>query len=689
MAHADSTPDQRSANDLEEIVVTAQKRTEHLVDVPASVSTLSADILNGTGMKTVNDIAQVVPGVQIASQGAFSLPFIRGIGTTISGAGFPSNVATYVDGIYHPTGLSNNAGLVDVTDMEVLKGPQGTLFGRNATGGAILLTTASPSFTPAFKAKVSFGSFETADVGLFATGPITNQLAGSISANYGYSNGYIRNIYTGFNNDVSYDGAVRAKLLLQPIDTLSFTLGYEYSNVSDPTGNAQSAYNGWSDGALVPGAIVATRRGQNSDDSVVGHRVTDSRVTLKGDLDLGWASFKSYSSYQDERTFDHFDLDSSSAALLGSNWRLNEDSISQEFNLTSPNNDHFTWVIGAYYFHDYNWFPSYNLTAAGGALFDPAVVVFSAGVHTNSGALYADGTYKLVDRLYLTVGGRYSGDWLKGNFTYPPGPYTAFGTSWKDFTPRAIVRYQTTDSSNVYVSFSQGYKAGALNAQGGDTTPVKPEKVNAYEVGYKLAGHRLRAETAAYFYDYKDLQVQTISNNQSLLQNAAAARIYGAEAHLAADLRQGFILDIGGAYTHARYRAFPGANVFHWSPVDGVLSLQADDSGKSLILTPTYSGNLTLSYSHLVSGGDLLLTGNYHYQSRIYFDTDNVVAQGGYGLLNLRASWTTSGERYTFALYGKNVTNQIYRNFVLDGNVAFQQLYGRPAEFGGEVSVKF
>jgi iron complex outermembrane recepter protein len=696
-AYADSATEQAGpaneeapASSLQEIVVTAQKRSENLVNVPATITTLSRDSLTNTGMTSVNDIAQVVPGLQIASQGAFSLPFIRGIGTTISGAGFPSNVATYVDGFYRPTGLSNDMDLIDISDVEVLKGPQGTLFGRDATGGAILLTTQAPSFTPEFKGRLSYGSLDTANVGAFATGPlIGNTLAGSISVNYGYSNGYIRNIYTGLNADVSDTESVHLKLLWEPISTLSILFGYEYSKVTDPTGNDQGAYNGWSDGALVPGAIVANQPRQTSQDSPTGHEVRDSRYHITTDLDLGWASLKSYSFYLTERDWDHFDLDSSSAALLGSNWHLFENTITEEVNLTSATNDKFNWVTGIYYYHDYNWFPGYNLTASGGTLYNPPVVLFTAGVHTNSGAVYADGTYKLADRLDLTVGGRYNADFLRGDFDYFPAPLTTFRTSGKDFTPRAILRYETSDNSNVYLSFSQGYKTAALNAQGGDTTPVKPEKVNAYEIGYKMAGHSVRAETAAYFYSYKDLQVQTIEDNESILQNAAAARIYGVEGHLAADLTQGFIVDVGANYNHARYTSFPNANVYHWSPIDGVESLQADDSGKSLILSPAFSGNVTLSYKHPLAGGDFLVTSNYHYQTEIFFDTDNIVKQGGYGLLNLRAGWTPPDSHYTFSLYGKNVTNKTYLNFVLDGSVAFQSLYGRPAEFGGEVDVKF
>jgi iron complex outermembrane recepter protein len=687
---AGPTADETNDNSIQEVVVTAQKRSENLVNVPASVTTLSSDSLSNSGMSSLNDVVQLVPGLQIASQGAFSLPFIRGIGTTISGAGFPSNIATYVDGFYRPTGLSNDLTLIDVSDVEVLKGPQGTLFGRNATGGAILVSTQAPSFTPSVKARVSFGSFDTGEVGVFATGPLIGDvLAGSISTSYGYSNGYIRNIYTGLNADVSYNESVHGKLLFTPFSSLSVTLGYEWSKVSDPTGNSQGAYNGWSDGALVPGTIVATNPRTTSDDSPTGHVVRDSRYHMTIDYDMGWASLKSYSFYLTERDWDHFDLDSSSAPLLGSNWHLFENTMTEEINLTSATNDRFNWVVGAYYYHDYNWFPGYNLTAAGGEVFNPAAVVFNAGVHTNSGAVYADGTYKLVDRLNLTVGGRYNGDFLRGDFTYYPAPQVRYGTSWKRFTPRAILRYETTDNSNVYVSYSQGYKTGALNAQGGSTDPVQPEKVNAYEVGYKVAGHSLRAETAAYFYDYKDLQVQTINDNQSFLQNAAAARIYGWEGHIAADLSEGFQADLGANYNHAHYTNFPDANVFHWSPTAGVESLQADDSGKSLILSPAFSGNATLSYRRMVAGGPLLVTTNYHYQTAMFFDTDNIVKQGGYGVLNLRAGWTTPDSHYTFSVYGKNLTNKSYLNFVLDGNVAFQSLYARPAEFGGEISVKF
>jgi iron complex outermembrane recepter protein len=687
---ADTAADETSDNSVQEIVVTAQKRSENLVNVPATITALSGDALTNSGMATLNDIVQVVPGLQIASQGAFSLPFIRGIGTTISGAGFPSNIATYVDGFYRPTGLSNDLNLIDVADVEVLKGPQGTLFGRNATGGAILVSTQAPSFTPSVKGRLSFGSFDTADAGLFATGPlIDNLLAGSISANYGSSNGYIRNIYTGLNPDVSYNESLHLKLLLQATDALAITLGYEWSKTSDPTGNEQSAYRGISDGALVPGAIVAVGPRKISMDSEVGHVVRDSRYHMTIDYDMGWASLKSYSFYQTERDWDHFDLDSSSAALLGSNWHLFENTMTEEINLTSASNEKFNWVVGAYYYHDYNWFPGYNVTASGGLTFDPALVIFNAGVHTNSGAIYADGTYKLLDHLDLTIGGRYNGDFLRGDFTYYPAPQVQFGSSWKQFTPRAIVRYETTENSNVYASYSQGYKTGALNTQGGSTTPVQPEKVNAYEVGYKIAGHILRAETAAYLYNYKNLQVQVDNGNVSTLQNAAAAKIYGWEGHIAADLTQRLTLDLGANYNHAHYTSFPSAIDYTSDPAVGVQPALVDASGNSLIMSPALSANATLSYRQPLAGGDLMVNANYHYQTRVNFDVANSVYQGGYGLLNLRAGWTTPGSHFTFSVYGKNLTNKAYINYTTVQNLAFQSLWGVPLEVGGQIDFKF
>lgn len=685
LASADNGP-----TSVEAIVVTAQKRSEKLVDVPATVAALSDKTLKNANITSLNDISQIVPGVQIASQGAFQLPFIRGVGTTISGAGFPSNVATYVDGIYQPTGLSNDANLIDVSDIEVLKGPQGTLFGRDATGGAILLTTAAPSFAPKFEARISYGSYNTTDDSIYVTGGLTDQLAASFSGDYGYSDGYLHNIYTGKTGNISRNNLERIKLLWTPIKPLSITLAYEHNYVNDPTGNMQGAYNGWSNGALVPGAVVASAPWQVSDNGQVGHEVEDNRYSLTAKYDMGWATLKSLSSYQTEGDFDHFDLDSSSASLLQSNWHLDERTFTQEVNLTSPSNDRFNWVVGAFYYNDNNFFPGYNLTASGGVTFNPAFVVFNAGVRTNSGAIYVDGTYRLIDQLYLTLGGRYNIDALTGRFVYyPPSPQVVFNHTWDAFTPRAILRYKITRDQNVYFSYSEGYKTGALNAQAADTTPVSPEKVSAYEVGYKATASTWRVEAAAYYYDYKNIQVQTISNNLSLLQNAAAAEIYGGEIHFVKELARGLTLDAGGAYTHARYQSFPGANIFLWSPTLGVESVQANDSGKDMILTPEFSGNVTVAYDHPLYQGDMRLTATYHYQSKMYFDTDNIVSQGGYGVLNLRASWTTPNSHYTFSVFGKNVTDQAYRNFVLDGNEAFQQLWGAPAEWGGEIQCNF
>jgi iron complex outermembrane receptor protein len=673
---------------LEEIVVTAQKRSESEVNVPISIATVSRDALVTLGIQDVTDLPSVVPGLRIDFSGAFSQPTIRGVGSAILGPGLSSNVATYVDGIIRPSSLTNNVQFDDVSNIQVLKGPQGTLFGRNATGGAIIISTQEPTFDTTIKANASYASYHTAKEGLFASTGFTDTLAGSISVTQAKSDGFVRNVFTNSDAGQYNDWGIRAKVLFRPSDTLQFLLSYEHLVANDNRATALNVYRGYSDGIFFPGAIIPTTRGTVANDFPSFATSKSDGVTLKSMFDFGWATLTSYTGGQWEHDHNSSDIDGSSAPVVGVFWPINDRTLSQEFDLTSQKSDSFNWVAGLYYFHNQSDWPNLEVSLGsvnGGAPFTS----LENFVTTKSYAAFFDATKTITDKLFLTAGVRAGNDTVDARFQNNGGPLETPSHTWGSATPRLVLRYALDPQSNVYASFSEGYKSGVFNAPGSSTVPVAPEKINAYEIGYKTAHSRWRWDAAAYYYQYRGLQVDSYTSLGSVLTNAAKSRIYGLDTSFTGQLTDRFSATVSAAYTHARYTDFPTAAGYTFSPTTGVASVTENASGFQMQRSPTFSGDVILNYGIPLSYGKVDLAALYSFQSKVYFDAIEYAYQGAYGTLNLRIDWTDPSKHWTVGIFGKNVTNKVYISQVLPDSAYFGQQYGEPATVGVEVRAKY
>ncbi|MEI9997466.1 MAG: TonB-dependent receptor [Rhizomicrobium sp.] len=690
-----STTDSRAADaaessttvQVETVVVTAQRRAERSVDTPISVYVASGDQLHDRGATNFQDLQNYVPGVHMDQNGLAFQPTIRGVGSAISGPGDSANVATYVDGFYRPSMNSNNMQFDDVASIQVLKGPQGTLFGRNATGGAFLVTTNQPSFDFGATARLGYGSDNTLNASGFVTGGLSDTVAASLSAYGSRSDGSVTNIVTGKEQARYTNWGVRSKLLYQPDGDLTFTLAYEHTQIDDPTFIAFNAYHGWTAGVFDPTAVVTQKRGETSLDGLPVTKVQNDGLYLKGVYDMGWATLTSYTSGAHERVFNQLDMDSSSSPLELVNWHITEDTITQEFDLASEGEGPFKWVAGLYYYNDSDVYTDFDVAVGGGA---PFVAFANAGQRANSVAAFVDGTYNVWDNLYLTLGARYSYDRIAENFilgAVPPSQ--SYSHDFNSFTPRAVLRYQLTPDSNVYLSYSQGYKSGVYNVFGAATTPVKPETISAFELGYKVTSSDWDFETSAYYYNYKNLQINTYVAFTSQLVNAANSQIYGLDANLTGRLTDDLTLNASAAYTHARYTNFPDDPSYTWDPASGVVIGTIVGDGLAMQRVPEFQMNIGLDYHHPLFGGVMNLQGNYGYQTKVYFDPADVTQQPAYGVLNLRASWTDADGRWQYSVFGNNVTDEAYITQVLPVAFAFNQSWASPAVFGAEVRLRY
>lgn len=691
-----------------EIIVQAQRRSQNLTDVPISVTAVQADALSNSGLDSVKDLTQVVPALRIDQNGSYSAPTIRGVGSSIAGTGFSNNVAVYVDGFYNPSQNTTDSLFVNLQSVEVLKGPQGTLFGRNATGGAILMRLRDPSFTPTVEGRVSYGRYNSLEAAAYASTGVSDKLAIDVSAAMTRSDGFLTDIVTDNDKAGKYaNWGVRTAALFEPVDGVSFKLAYSHSEDHDnrpyATGGAPDANGDSQSIGVLLGGVSPTERGKVANSGKTRFNSNIDGVFLTSTFDIGEVQLKSYSMYRHEKTENFLDLDASSVPAFEGVFYLNNRTISQEFNV-SGSNDRLDWLAGVFYLNHKDHqgpFPVLFGEALTGLPGGATVDLYEAGVKIQAYAAYADLTYRLTDNLYATLGGRFS--YEKSNAYWVLSPTSVafgigggnpagrvdFSSDWKDFSPRAVLRYQITPDSNIYASYSRGFKSGLLTPNGFDTTPLAPEKLDAYEIGYKYGDARVRASAAAFYYDYRNLQVAAFVSGTGVYRNAANSEIYGFEATIAAQVTDELRLSAGAAYTHARYKDFLGSSKYVATGFGTYAAVPVDASGFRMQRSPDWSGNVAADYSKEVGNYTVSVNANAYFTSKFPFDTAETFYEGGYTVVNASVNFGPSDGKWKVGIYGRNLLDTKYRTQVLPGDFAIQQVYGEPVTYGVMLSFDY
>ena len=695
-AQATATPPPPSGDGamIEEVIVSAQKRDQALQDVPISITALSSDTLEKANFSSVNELPAMVPGLRIDASGAFFQPTIRGVGSSIAGVGFTSNIATYVDGFYIPSQATTNMQLINLKSVQVLKGPQGTLFGRNATGGAILLSMADPSHVTSGTFKASYGSYNRTNFSTYGTTEVSDSVAVDVSGYWETSDGYVDNIVTGRDDDGALSRrGVRLSSIWDAADGLSFKLAIQHDDIDDATVNATSAYKGESTGTGMDGAVVADRPRDVSNDGRTEFSSQVDGVYLTTKADLGFAELVSYTMGRKEQNQQLLDLDSSSLPIFHTYFNIENEAYSQEFNLSGDLLDKkLEWIAGLYYLNVDEHFTDLGVAAFG----NPFTSLYDVRSKMESYALFLDGTYHFDEQWSLTLGGRYSDEDATGYINIHPGglafglsPVEPFSDSWSSFTPRVVLGYKPTDRSNIYASVSRGFKAGQVSPSSLSQVTVDPEKITAYEIGYKLAQSRIMFDVAAFYYDYKDMQVAGFDGISALVTNAATSTIYGGEMQIFGALTEQWTAKLGLSYVHGEYDSYPSAPYYERADDGTYPATSRDASGNMMQRAPKLTGNLGLQYETPVAKGRMRYNADGYYTSKFYFDPANNYPQKAYALLNVSVSWIDPSDRWTLSLYGKNVTDETYRSQVLAGQFAIQQSYGEPATVGFSTTYKF
>ncbi|MEJ2410787.1 MAG: TonB-dependent receptor, partial [Novosphingobium sp.] len=388
-----------------EIIVTAQRRAQRLQDVPIAISAIGASSLANAGVTGTTQLQAVAPSLQINQSFGPANIFMRGIGFKSGDLLAESSVAIYVDGVYQPNAVANIFEFNGVERVEVLKGPQGTLFGRNATGGVVQVITKAPSFAPEMNFEVGYANYETVRASAYVSGGLTENLAANVAVQYQNQNkGWGRNITTGEKRGYSRNFNLRGKLLFTPGDATEITLSGNYTNFNRQNLDPQNP----------PGAVLATGQGYLGRYQVAGDSNTEATGrsyggSLTATHDFGGFQIRNIAAYQKVTMFQGLDQDASALPLVRGDFHFRSRMITEEFHVLAPSDAKFQWLAGVYYFNFDGFSDPVDIT---GLVFGgpgQGVAVYGQS-EARSIAGFAQGTYPLTDKLNLTAGIRYTRD---------------------------------------------------------------------------------------------------------------------------------------------------------------------------------------------------------------------------------------------------------------------------------------
>ena len=737
-------PPESAANQntgLSDIVVTATRRSENLQQVPLSVSAISSEQLASRGVALTNDLAAVAPNVNVNTQYGETQPnfTIRGVGVANEfNVNAASPVGVYVDDVYKSFRFTHGQSLFDLDRVEVLRGPQGTLFGRNTTGGAINLITRKPRLegTTGY-VTAGYGNYDRYKIeGAFETTMVEDQLGLRVAGYRLKQDGFFKEVDPSgnrfgskrYNSSDSY--GVRATLRMKPSDRLDITVSGQYGH-DNPTGPARYGYGIVPDGS---GGFTDFSGYSRFNDPLIKNdnqfHMNDlgkfKTIARSGILNIAWNdggawSVTSVTGY----TSGLYDLEDESDggpnSLVGIHYNAKTRDFSQDLRI-NYDSENFKLIVGGYYGKDrlrannqlgfFGFLPD----ATSPATFNPGVTSsFNAlqtyGQDRESKAIYGEANYKFSPAIDLTIGLRYTDDGIKyvngnsvvySNFSGSGVPLFPLFTGLnqdngsKKLSGRAILNYNFTDDIHAYVSFSRGQRSGTYNGFAYSTADqvyfVPPEQLDAYEGGLKtrFLNNRLQVNASVFHYNYKGQQVQEIRGVVGFL-TSVDAKVTGAELEVVSKPISDLTLRANLGYLDTKYA---GGSV-----ISGI-----DISGNKLPFAPkiTASGGFDLTAFHL-SSGNIVLSGEAQYSSMFWYDIFNndqpppagftrqvELKQKGYALLNGRLSFVN--DSFSVAVWGKNLANKKYypAGYNVEGGVGVDFLVrGAPRTYGIEGTVRF
>ncbi|MBV8238775.1 MAG: TonB-dependent receptor [Sphingomonas sp.] len=674
------TPPPRPDDMLGDIIVTAEKREESLQKVPISITAMTGETLLETGISNVEDLQFFVPGVSVTND-AQAIINIRGIGTSSFGIATDPSTTVHYDGVYIPRPTTSYQDMFDVERVEVLRGPQGMLFGRNSAGGTFNIVSKMPTKDFSGTLGVRLGNYNKRTFSGTVAGPVGEKARMRVTLVRNRRDGLYRDVVTGKRYQNEDNLAGRVTLAIDASERLEIIVR------ADATRDRETGYPGVRDfyppEFAAAGAIIPTGRDDIALDKEQRYDIDAWGFSSTVRWDAGPVTLKSITAVRKSDVARSTDIDSTSLFLRDIEVVERSRMFSQELQLLNNGEGAANWIVGAFYMNEKGR-DQISILQPRRALVVPETNT------TNALAFFGQLNYEIVDRLRLTGGLRYS--YERKNFAFRRLVNSILDASgepdadWTAWTPKFGIDYEFSDNAMIYASATRGFKSGGF--QLGDSQPFLPEYLWSYETGLKatLFDRRLRANMSAFYYDYTDLQVVQYINGVANTSNAGQATIKGFEAEFAARPAHNFTLNSTIAYLDARYDVY----------FDRTGSL----AGKRLPNAPEWNFTLGGDYKiALGNSGHLILRADAAWRSRVFFRANNNPNFQGERttLINSRLAWRSPSESWELALYGRNLTNQRYVtyktaavNLAIDADVNQPKAtYGEPRQYGVELRYSF
>lgn len=693
----------QAPSQLKAVVVTAQRREESAQKVPTAVSVLSGENLEDSGIgRKAGDVLDYVPNASAATQ-LHGRPrwWIRGVGTGQQQLDFANPVGFYLDDVYISNASATGFPLFDLDRVEILRGPQGTLWGKNTTGGAVSVVSRKPTFgSNDGELKLDYGSFNDKLVEGASNGVIwSNHLAGRASFHYESRDGRFTNLYDGRHASEFQDAAVRLQLLGKITEDFT-ALANVHLRKYTSNGTVSTVSSATDGGPYVSGYVPSTGINDVNSNAPVGSDVRQTGASLNLKWQLGSLALNAISGFEEYKETTLSDGDNTPLEISRGWVDALSRQYSQELRLASPRADQWNWVAGLFYFNEDIKYKSASArlpgvdTLVGGPNY--ALSVFD---HKNqSFAPFASTTFNFTDALSLTGGLRWT--WEKRSLDIDRianGPGTLAYTdivewwnpatiksplvqvfsanpsrTWTNFTYDLTPSFAITPDARVYFRYARGIKSGGFNTAATTLAAlnvVEPEKLNAYELGTKTSwlGHRLTANASGFYYDYQNIQINVVGPLPptnvavSYLQNAQKGRVFGGEFELEALPIKYIHLAGNLGLLNAKFTEFKA------------LYGGTDYSGNHLVRAPTVSSLLRADITLPIDTPfNLSLGADWRYQSRQFFyttgQTDPLLQQAAYSLVNARITVQSPDEKLSLVLYANNLADVRYRNHSLPGS---------------------
>lgn len=687
-----------ATNQLEAVVVTAEKSQENVQDLPISISALTAKNINDYRLWNTRDLTAIVPNLYAGNPGdGRNVTSIRGI----TSSSYDPAVTTYIDGVNQFTLDTYIPQLFDVDRIEVLRGPQGTLYGRNAMGGVVNIITKQPTNTTDGFAEASVGNYGLQRYAAGIRTPlIKDKLFFGAAGLYEGLNGYYTNDYDNSKFDKQHSIGTNFYLKYLASSRWALTLNVK-----------QMAARNWGSFPLAGSVDDAFAKPFHLDQNAKAKLVDN---TFNTSLSVNYAgsgfNFSSQTAYQSNYRYYAQPIDGDFAPIdgvtivnnYGSKWN-NVKVLTQEFKFSSPANtaSPFKWTAGTYLFYQNT--PNKQGTHFGedaqyvGSPQTDYTIINTTKAKTNGFALFAQGTYTIMKNFDVTGGVRYDYQHTKesvlGEYQPDGSPTPVFDTqadtsataSYSAFSPTVSFAVRATDNTNLYVTYSRGYRTGGLTQLSADPSSpplyaYKPEYSNNFELGVKntLLNNKLKLNVALFYTTITNAQVPTLvlPSAVTITKNAGGLTSKGVDAELAATPVKGLEATYNFGYTHARYTTLKVSSN----------GSESNLAGNHQIFTPDVTSMLAVQYSLPVNDAQtvkVFVRGEWQYLGQTYFDLANNIRQSPYNLLNASVGVTT--KHVDVMLWGRNLTDKKYISYAYDFGAVH---LGNPQTFGVTVRGK-